>query len=162
MEEKRRFFSGFDLCVILLVVLAVTGWLWLNNRPVDEDVLVFHGSPAIYYIEVNNITQEQASQVQVGDNLLEGARHFPIGEVIAIEVRPFEARVEDWTNETISFQVVPERYTMVLTVQTMVEETEQEVLTEGGVLIRGGRSINFTGPGYAFVGGVILRIERGS
>ena len=162
MEQKRRFFSGFDLCVILLVILAVGGWFWMNNRPIDEEALVFHGNPAIYYIEVNNITREQTELVQVGDNLLEGARHFPIGEVIAIEVRPFEARVEDGRNETITFQEVPERYSMVLTVQTMVEETEQEVLTEGGVLIRGGRSINFTGPGYAFVGGVILRIERGS
>ena len=162
MDKKKRFFSAFDLCIILLVILAAGGWLWMNNRAVAEEDIVFHGSPAIYYIEVNNITREQVEQVRVGDNLLEGTRHLAIGQVIQIEVQNFEARVDDWPSQTISIQAVPERYTMILTVETMVEETEREVLTEGGVLIRGGRSISFNGPGYGFAGAVILRIERGA
>jgi len=160
MEKKRRAISGFDLFLILLALLAVAGWLWITNRPSDVEA-VFYGSRATYLIELTDITQEQVDQVQVGDNLLEGARHLPIGQVVAIDVRPTEFWVPNWETQTNELQEVPDRFSMILTVETLVEEAAHEVLTEGGIVIRGGRSINFTGPGYAFAGGMILTLVRG-
>ena len=160
MEEKRRRFSGFDLGVLVLVLLGAGVWLWMGSSDGEETEL--SGEPVIYLIEVNNLTQEQIDPVQVGDLIQDAARFQEMGEIINIEVRNAEQQVNDWAARTIHFEEIPERYVMILTVETLVEETEQAILTEGGVIIRGGRVIDFVGPGYAFVGAVILRVERGA
>ena len=159
MEKKRRPFSGFDVVVVALVVLAAGVWIWNSNRGVEEES-AFYGDHAIYHIEVRELTREQAGQIQVGDLLQEGSRHLAIGQVISVSILPFETRVEDWETQTVFFDEVPERYTVIITMETLVEETDRAVLTEGGFAIRGGSSLNFTGPGYAFSGATILSIER--
>ena len=160
MGKKRRPFSGFDVCIVLLVLLAAGAWFWMTNRSGPEE-RTFDGNRAVYYIEVNNLTIEQVEQVQVGAAIQEGSRHLPLGQVLYVDVRPFEARVDDWDSQTIRFEPVPERFTMILTVETLVEETEQDILTEGGFSIKGGRALGFTGPGFAFTSAIILGIERG-
>ena len=161
MEQKKRLFSGFDLFVILLVLLEAGTWFWMTNRSAQEEA-IFQGGRATYFIEVGNLTQEQLYPVQIGDSLLESSRHLPLGQIIDISIRPFELRVDDWETQTIRFEDVTDRYTLILTIETTVEETEQDILTEGGFAIKGGRPVSFAGPGYTFGGGVILGLDRGA
>lgn len=159
MEQKKRSFSGFDVAVVVIVIAAALVWFFVINRtPQVEGVM---GDSATYYIEVQSLTREQVNMVQKGDLLLEGSRHLPIGEVLNVAVRPHEVQIHDHEAETIMWEDFPDRYTIILTVETEVTETEQEIRAGGEVLLRGGAGINFTGPGYAFSSGVILTIHRG-
>jgi len=155
VEQKRRRFNWFDGVVVLLVLGAAFLWFFVINRTeaVDE---TFAGNRAVYYVEVTNLLDHQTEQVQVGDTLQEGSQHLPIGRVVAVEIEPFELRVGDDYNQIISWQPVEERYTMVITVETQVDETPTAIMAEGEVVIRGGATLHFTGPGYAFSDAVIL------
>jgi len=160
-EKKRRLFNGFDVAVVLLIALGAFLWFFvINNTPVVETE-TFAGDTAIYFIEVPEITPEQADAVQIGDNLLEGAQHIPIGRVVGIEISPFELRVECEETQTIRFDDVPTRVTMIISVETQVVETERDIFAEGQYSVKGGARIVFTGPGYAFGNAFVLGWERG-
>jgi len=161
MEQKRRLFSGFDVAVVLLVLLGVFAWLFVINRAPQVEEPTFDGY-ATFYIEVANLWPDRVEVVQIGDRLLEGAQHRPIGRVVNIETRPHEVWMEDEETQTIRWEPVEGRVVMVLTVETEVRETDRDVLAEGEVPIKGGATIHFTGPGYAFSSGIILGLERGA
>jgi len=161
MRGENRKFNGFDVALVVIALLVAGGlWLLLSNRDeAVEDSRI--GDEVVYLVEVNNLFAWQAEQVQIGDRLQEAVRHVPIGEVIDIDVRPFETRVYEDATQEITFQSVPDRYTLILTVRAEAEVTEQEVLAEGEHPIRGGMTLHFSGPGYAFSSGIILTLLRG-
>jgi len=160
MERKKRAFSGLDVAVVVLVIAAALVWFFVLNRTPQMGGGSFSGDTITYYIEVQNLTREQVEAVQIGDLLQEGERHLPIGEVLAISVRPHEVQIHDHENERISWMEFPDRYAIILTVETRITETEQEVRAGGEVLLRSGTAMHFTGPGYAFIHGVILTLHR--
>ena len=160
-RKKRRLFNGFDLAVALVVLLGAFVWFFVINRAPEVEEETFAGTRAAYFIETINLTQEQIATVQIGDRLLEGSRHVPIGYVAGIEVRPHLVRIDDDETQTIDWQVSPERYAMILRVETEVVETHNAILAEGAFAIRGGSPINFTGPGFAFTDSFVLGWERG-
>ena len=160
-QKKRRFFSAFDVCLVLLIVLGAGVWLWLSSPAAEGEDMLFQGRPAIVRLEVAELTQEQVELAQIGDRLYDAARHdLFLGKIVDIEVHGFEVRVENWDSRVITIQEVPDRYTLILSIETEVEETEQSITTVDGIRLRGGRSINFIGPGYGYHGAIILRIER--
>ena len=162
MQEKKRLFSGFDIAVVAIVVLAALAWFFVINREATVEVPTFDGRTT-YYLEVMNLTSEQVALVSVGDALQENVRHMPIGTVIAIETMPQLMRVDDDETQTIRWEEAENRYTMILTVETEVRETAQEILAEGQVAIRGGQHpVHFAGPGYAFAFATILALARGA
>ncbi|MCL2368983.1 MAG: hypothetical protein FWC72_08290, partial [Oscillospiraceae bacterium] len=155
-EKKRRFFSGFDVVVVSLVVLAVLAWIFVINRtPEVEPTTV--GEQGIFRLEVPQLTAEQVARVQVGDNLLEGSQHLPLGEVVEVRTEPHMLRVDNREERTINWVPWPDRYVLIITVSTSVIHTERELLAgEGQVVIRGGAGLHFTGPDYAFTHATIL------
>ena len=162
MEKKRRLFNGFDIAIALIVLLGALVWFFVINRAPEVEAPTFADNRAVYWVEVTSLTAEQVASIQIGVNLLEGAQHIPIGRIIDIEVRPHEVRVNDNQTHTISFLPIPDRYTVVLTIETQVVETDREILAEGQHAIRGGSGLNFTGPGFAFGNGIILGLDRDS
>jgi len=161
MEQKRRQFNWFDAALVLLVAAAAFVWLFVWNRPATVEDETFSGSQVMYLIEVNNLTAEQIAKVEIGAALQEGSRHLPIGRVATMGYSPFLVRVDDHETQTITWEPVPNRYSMTIVVQTYVVETPDAILAEGTHPIRGGASISFTGPGFGFSGGVILGLLRG-
>lgn len=158
--KKKRLLNGFDLALIALVLIAALGWFFLTNRTEAVEETHFTGDTAWFYLEVPNLNAWQASLVSVGDQLQENTRHVPLGEVYALEVRPQETRVDNHETQTISLEEIPDRYTLIITVQTNVEVTERELLAEGQVVVRGGSTIHIGGPGYAFGHCIILGWSR--
>jgi len=159
-EKRKRLFNGFDVAIVLLVIAAAFVWFFVINRAPEVEEASFDGK-AIYFIEVPDLTLLQIAAVEIGDAVLEGARHLPIGHVAAVERRPHELRVDCEETQTISWDIVPGRYTMVVTVETEVVETPSAILAEGEFAIRGGAPISFTGPGFAFTNAWVLGWERG-
>lgn len=159
---KKRWFNGFDIGVVALVVLAVLAWFFILNRPAPPEQEVFAGTQAVFFLEVANLTPEQAQQISVGDRLIEGTRHLPVGYVQEIQWTPHEMRIDDDETQTISFVPLEGRYTLILSVVTEVVETDRDILAQGQVAIKGGQVLHITGPGYAFANGVILGWQRGA
>lgn len=159
-ERKKRLFNGFDAAVVLLVLAAAFVWFFVLNRAPEVEETSFDGR-AVYFIEVADLTPGQIAAVEIGAAVQEGARHLPIGHVVDINTRPHELRVEDEETQTISWDIVPGRYTMVLSIETEVVERANAILAEGEFAIRGGSPISFTGPGFAFTHAFVLGWERG-
>ena len=159
-ERKKRLWSGFDVAVVLLVLGAAFVWFFVLNRAPEVEETSFDGR-AVYFVEVVDLTREQIEAVEIGAWVQEGTRHLPIGHVVAIDYRPHELRVEDEETQTISWDIVPGRYAMILSIETEVVERTNAILAEGEFAIRGGSSISFTGPGFAFTSATILGWERG-
>ena len=160
MEKRKRLFSGFDIAVVAVVVLGALAWFLVLGRDAPVAAPTFDGRTT-YYIEVMSVTAEQIALVSIGDELQDGARHIPIGRVVAIDVQPHTLRVDDNETHTVSWGVVEDRYVMILTVETEVRETSRDILAEGQFAIKGGQHpLNFTGPGYAFAAGTILALAR--
>lgn len=162
MEQKRRRFNWFDGLVVLLVLGAAFLWFFVINRTETVEEATFQGNTAMYFVEVTNLTEDQISQVQKGVMIRDAAQHLPMGRVWDIEVEPFTMRASDDESQVISWQPVEGRYTMTLTIETQVEETPAAIFAEGESIVRGGATLHFTGPGFAFSNGTILGwAERG-
>jgi len=161
MEKKKRLFSVFDVAVVLFVILAALVWVLILGRTPEVET-TFAGSQARYFLEVQNLTALQAAEPQEGDLLQEGTRHLPIGQIVSVEISPHELRVDDHEAQTIQWEDAPNRYTIVITVETEVVETDGDILAKGEVAIKGGGLIHITGPGYAFANVVVLGLERGA
>jgi len=162
MQEKQRWFSGFDVAVVLLVLVGVLVWLFVLNREPAVEQPTFEGR-AVYRIEVTFQPIERLQAVQVGDWIQEGTQNLPIGEVIGIEIRPHRVWVDSDETQTIWWEEVEDRYDMILLIETDVRETEREIWAGGPGgehVIRGGSTIHFSGPGFAFSGATILGLER--
>jgi len=159
-ERRKRLFNGFDVAIVLLVIAAVFVWFFVLNRAPEVEDASFDGK-AVYFVEVTDLTPWQIAAVEIGDAVSEGARHLPIGRVVAVEYRPHELRVECEETRTISWDIVPGRYAMVVSIETEVVETVSAILAEGEFAIRGGSPLSFTGPGFAFTHAFVLGWERG-
>ncbi|MCL2563947.1 MAG: DUF4330 domain-containing protein [Oscillospiraceae bacterium] len=159
MKKKRL--NGFDIAVIGVILLGAGVWFFLANRtPPPPEEAIFAEGRATYTVEVPHLTPLQIAQVQVGDQLQEATGLIPIGQVISIETRPDEITVNDYEAQEIRLMPIEGRYVMTLMIETDVTVTDEAILADGRVLLRGGRGILFTGPGYAFSGN-LLGIERG-
>lgn len=162
MEQKKQRINGFDIAVVAVIVLGIFAWFFLNRTPVQEVDIAFEEGVATYLIEVVNLTPEQAVQVRTGDSLHDAVRNIPIGEVIDVEIRPYMISVMERETKSIRWEPVEDRVDLILTLETEVEVTEQDILIDGQFSIKGGRGLSFAGPGYAFAGAVILSLERGA
>ncbi|MCL2569201.1 MAG: DUF4330 domain-containing protein [Oscillospiraceae bacterium] len=161
MAQKQRLFTGFDVALVAVVLLAAFAWFFILNRPAEVAETAFEGSHARYFIEVPNLTPEQVATVSVGARIQEGSRHVPMGQVVHIETRPFTVRLEDDETQTITWGEVEGRVSMILTVETEVHVTDRDILAEGQLVLKGGESIGFTGPGFAFAQAIVLGWARG-
>ena len=161
-HTKKRKINGFDFFLIFaLILMMVAAWFFLFHRGADDSAPTFEGNVAFYYVEVTNLAPWQLAQVSEGDWVRDGVRLAPIGHVYSIETRPHELRIDNVEAGEIYFEEVPGFYTMVLTIQTSVTVTERDILAEGQFPIKGGATLHFVGPGFAFSNGIILGIERG-
>jgi|GEM_PF-328546 len=161
--KRKPLLNVFDIVIILLAAAAaVLFLLWRSGRltPKEEDVVQNTGTVR-YSVEITNLDYGTEEKFQVGDELLDTIRNFALGTVTGVEIR--ETTVMSRNLETAEYfeTTVPDRKTVILTVESPCTESGSAIVVDGGYTIRGGSTINITGPAYYGVG-VILFVERGT
>lgn len=168
MSEKKRIkwkLNLFDIGLIVVVLLAaiVVVALKLAGSPAPADPAT--GTPAgkitvNYVVELEQLHQQTAEMVKVGDQLHERTRKEAMGTVTSVKVEPARTLTKNELEGTFQFAEVPERYNVVMEVTSLATESESNIVLESGLEIRAGTSVRVFGPDY-YGAGYILSVEKG-
>ena len=88
------------------------------------------------------------------DNL---KRH--VSEIQSFEVQEYKRMIEDFESGKYVEAVVPNRETIILTLETSVYDANSDLITENNYYIKVGKELYLRGPSYAG-GGYIIRVDR--
>ncbi|NLY09709.1 MAG: DUF4330 domain-containing protein [Tissierellia bacterium] len=147
INEKGKLFgiiNLIDLLVLLLVAIIIVGGVKrFKNKPVvaKSDV------PATLTYEISDIRDITVNQIQVGDPLFYYDRGGFLGTITSKEVKPYKKPVE--YNGTWVDAEVPEKFTVVITIEAMVKDSD-DVFVAGGEQTRVGVEMRMKNKRAAF------------
>lgn len=109
----------FDFLVIMLLLVSAV-FLFLKFSNADSPVMGTGGevyeSARLKYV-IRDVRFMTAEAFNVGDTLLSDETHHKVGVITDIEIRPYEKALEK-VDGTLVQAEVPEKFTVVLTVET--------------------------------------------
>ncbi len=118
-DNKGRIFGKFniiDLCVVVILIIAVVATYFKFNMSAHSDVTTSNGR-AQYTILVKGVRAFTVDQFEIGDKVFDKESDKCIGEVVAVDTEPsFEYITR--TDGSIVMAQMPERYDLRVTVQT--------------------------------------------
>lgn len=168
MSEKKRIkwkLNLFDIGLIVVVLLAAAGVVALKLAGSSASTDPATGTPAgkitvNYVVELEQLHQQTAEMVKVGDQLHERTRKEAMGTVTSVKVEPARTLTKNELEGTFQFAEVPERYNVTMEVTALATESESNIALESGLEIRAGTAVRVFGPDY-YGAGYILSVEKG-
>lgn len=171
MSEKKRIkwkLNLFDIGLLVVVLVAAAGllaWKFVDSRQTQVDpnsgVSVPKGMQVVnYVVELEQIHQQTADMISVGDQVYERTKKEPMGTIESVEVYPATTLTKNEREGTFQFVDVPERYNVLMTISAQAVENEGSIVLDGGLEVRAGTSVRVLGPGY-YGAGYVLSVERG-
>lgn len=168
MSEKKRIkwkLNLFDVGLIVVVLLAAAAVVAIkmagSAAPTDPAVGAPAGKITVnYVVELEQLHQQTAEMIKVGDQLHERTRKEAMGTVTAVEVYPARTLTKNELEGTFQFAEVPERYNVIMDVTALATESDSSIVLESGLEIRAGTSVRVFGPDY-YGAGYILSVEKG-
>lgn len=157
MEEKkpRRHPNFFDVIFIVLILALAGGAYWVSHDGTSGQELVSRS----YVIELNHLQADMAQYAALGDRVTDNVKNQDMGTVMALETVPYTIPVADEAAGTVK-QVPVEGYVSLrITVQTDTTETDSQVATEDGYILRVGTSVSCAVGGLTSAG-YIIQVDR--
>lgn len=156
MKKKYFRLNFIDIVFVLLIAaLAMTAY-YLSHRSSTE---VLKTQTRSYVVELTDLEPFMANAVQVGDCVTDTVKNQDLGVVSAVESVPYTQRVLDEDNSVYVYKDVPNRITLLITIEAETLETENEITTASGYALRVGTFVNCAAGGL--VGsGYILELDR--
>ncbi len=142
------------IIVVLIVVIAFGAVMFKKISGAEENTQVSGNGTVEFKIEINNKIESYTKIAKVGDKITVGEKEKIPATVTDIEVKPYKRVAYDALNATASWQEVPERYTVIYTLETEGTDTYSAV-TAGGVPIRVGEETALRGKGHAGSGYIV-------
>ena len=168
MSEKKRckckLLNLFDLCLIgaavLVAVVLVVFKLKAAPAPVDPTATVPTNMQTVrYVVELEQIHQQTADMIQADQVIYERTKRECMGTILDVAVNDATTLTKDEEHGTFQFVEVPERYNVVMTVESKCTVKEDAIVLDSGLEVRAGTSVRVLGPGY-YGAGSILSVER--
>ena len=162
MEKKKKlkFFNLFDIIVILMIIALIAVLFFAKRANAPTDAPQGSSGKVIYTLELNGMQNGSAELVKPGDKLTDKIKKYDMGTVVSVEVKKATLQVEDYENGGIIDSEVSGLQTAVIVVESPCTETDSQIKTDGGFVVRVGTQASVHGPGYAG-SGYIVGIERG-
>ena len=167
-EKKTRKLklNLFDIGLIALVVVAAAvfvGMKYFSTPAPAADPGV--GLPANmqtvrYVVELEQLHQQTADMINVGDRIYERTKREDMGSVLEVQVKQATTLTKNELEGTFQFVQVPERYNVIMTVESKCTVSDGAIVLDSGLEVRAGTSVRVLGPGY-YGAGYILSVERG-
>lgn len=171
MSEKKRIkwkLNLFDiglLAVVLAIAAGLVAWKFMSSNQTQVDpnsgVTVPKGTYTVHYVvELEQLHEETADMVNVGDELYERTKRELMGTIQSVKKIPTEILTRNETAGVFEFVKMPERYNVIMDITAQATENENSIVLNSGLEIRAGTAVRVFGPGY-YGSGYILSVERG-
>ena len=160
IEDKKLFgkISIFDV-IILLIAIAVLVFAYnylYSSSSIKVGNTYFTTS---FQIRLDNLPVGTNEQINENDLIYDNETNVYIGKVTDVETQQYKRIIGDYENEKYVEAIVPERETIILTVETSVYDAQSDLITENNYYIKVGKDLYLRGPAYAG-GGYIIHIDR--
>lgn len=160
IKDKKLFgkISVFDIIILfvgIIAILLVYNYLYSSNN-VKVGNTYFETT---FQIKLDNLPVNTSKQINIGDSIYDNETNVYIGKVTNYETQEFKRLVKDYENKKYVESVVPERETVILTVETSVYDAGADLITANNYYIKVGKELHPRGPSYAGAG-YIIRIDR--
>lgn len=121
----------FDIVLILFILAAVSVvGIKVFGMGTDDVITAVETRPAQVTIRIENVRTYTASHLTVGEAVLSDETNSPIGVIDKIEILPYEEVVETSDGQLIR-ATVPDKYTVMLTLDAQLSERETGYFAEG-------------------------------
>lgn len=156
MKQTRKHPNFFDILIILLVLAVAVAAYFLSHRDGSQSKETVTRQ---YTIELVDLEESMLDDVAVGDAVTDNVKNYAMGTVTAVESYPYEVSVVDETTGVTRQVAVPDRYVLLLTVESPTVETEKEIHTVSGYTLRTGTAVSCSA-GELTSAGYILSLQR--
>ena len=112
-----------------------------------------------FQIKLDNLPVGTSEQINNGDLIYDNETNVYIGKVTNYETQEFKRIIEDYENKKYVEAVVPDRETVILTVETSVYDAGADLITANNYYVKVGKELHPRGPSYAG-SGYIIHIDR--
>jgi hypothetical protein len=155
MEKVRKHPNFFDILLILVILAAAAAAYLLSHQGADTSTL----RTRTYRVELQGLRDTMADAVQIGDPVTDTVKNLDLGTVTDVEVQPYTVAVTD-EDAGVVRQVAMEDYvTLWVTLEVDTTETDSQISTTSGYVLRTGTSISVS-IGDLVASGYILDIVR--
>ncbi|MBM7562474.1 DUF4330 domain-containing protein [Fusibacter tunisiensis] len=121
----------FDIVLILFILAAVSVvGIKVFGMGTDDVITAVETRPAQVTIRIENVRTYTASHLTVGEAVLSDETNSAIGVIDKIEILPYEEVVETSDGQLIR-ATVPDKYTVMLTLDAHLSERETGYFAEG-------------------------------
>lgn len=160
IKDKKLFgkITIFDLVIALLgiaVVVFAYNYLY-SSKNIKVGNTYFHTS---FQIKLDNLPIGTSNQVSENNLIYDNETNAYIGKVTNYETKQYTKILEDYENKKYVEAVVPDRESIILTVETSVCDANSDLITPNNYYIKVGKEIHLRGPSYAGTG-YIIHIDR--
>lgn len=160
-KQKKHLFNLFDVIIIGAVLLAAALVLVLKmGSSSDGETVVVETRTVRYAVELTDLYPGTADAINIGDVLVDNIKKYEVGKIVDLEVYPTEKLSKDLETGTYHLVQVPERESVLITLEAECTENDRQILAGGGFEVRGGEGVSLKGPGYTG-SGYIYWVERG-
>ena len=133
IDEKGRLLGKvniIDLCLVLVIALAIGGYFIKNNSVPKTQV---EYKTITYTVEIKGIRTPTLQQFEnkIGQALTIPKTGEFLGTVAAVNSKDSEALAIDKNGKYVQ-TTQPEKYDIILTIETQGTETSKGIFTEGG------------------------------
>lgn len=149
MDKKRRHPNFIDIAFILLIAAVALTAYFLSHQ--DSEAT---NQPTLrsYVIELSDLSPEMAQYIAVGDTVTDNVKNYHLGTVTAVEVIPYRMPALDEQAGIYRNCDVPNRISLLVTVEAETLETDKQITTASGFVIRVGATLScsvgrFSAPG---------------
>lgn len=132
MENKKtakRGINFIDIIILLLIVAAVAGAIWLFGR--EKAAPSGSGATITYELQMNNVIEEIAFAAQIGDSLTETKTKAMIGTIKDVRVEPMIENSFDATTGTMKKATYPGRYRVSLVCESPAQRVSEKIVISG-------------------------------
>lgn len=156
MEKKKFRPNILDILLLLLIAAVALAAYAISHR---QEAGPQQAITRSYTIELTNLDGTMLESVQPGDLVKDNVKNLELGVVTAVEVSA--TTVSSLNKETGLYQEteVPGKYTMLVTVRADTTETDKQVSTVSGFILRVGTSVSCT-VGNLYASGYIVKLDR--
>lgn len=151
MKALRKF-GLLDILIILVLLGGAFVFVRTMSQSQESDK---ETKPIKFTFETLEVGEEFVKALKVGDTVYNSISNEKVGVVKNFKSKPFEIEYRNAETGTIDIIEKPERYTVLIEIESKYSLEDEDIIMIGQEEIRVGKSIPLKGIGYATFGYIV-------